>query len=91
MSAQPESVADAAEQQRLLGIYLPAMRQRFKAEVNRLTGGGMAALLGGRPDAGDLAFLLTYLYAWHWLRHNVSRRPIAKACWRHSGTRSACS
>ncbi len=71
MSAQPESVADAAEQQRLLGIYLPAMRRRFKAEVNRLTGGGMAALLGGRPDAGDLAFLLTYLYAWHWLRHNV--------------------
>ena len=47
------------------------MRQRFKAEVNRMTGGAMAGLLGGRPDAQDLVFLLSYLYAFHWLRENV--------------------
>jgi len=60
-----------ASQQQLLGIYLPAMRQRFKHEVNRLTAGGMAKLLGNRPDAPDLGFLLTYLYAFHWMQHNV--------------------
>ena len=71
MSASPDLIADDARQQSLLGIYLPAMRQRFKAEVNRLTGGDMARLLGDRADAAKLAFPLTYLYAWHWLRHNV--------------------
>jgi len=60
-----------ASQQQLLGIYLPAMRQRFKGEVNRLTGGAMADLLGDRPDAAELSFPLTYLYAFHWLQHNV--------------------
>ena len=71
MSASPDSVVQDAHQQALLGIYLPAMRQRFKSEVNRLTGGGMAQLLGDRADTADLSFLLTYVYAWHWLRHNV--------------------
>ncbi len=72
MSARPETIEMDVEQQRLLGIYLPRLRQRFKAEVNRLTAGGMAEMLGNRPDAADLSFLLTYLYAWHWLRHNVA-------------------
>jgi hypothetical protein len=47
------------------------MRQRFKAEVNRMTSGDMARLLGNRADAQDMAFPLTYLYAYHWLRENV--------------------
>jgi len=54
--------------------FLPAMRQRFKAEVNRLTGGGMRALLGGKPDAEDLAFLLSYVHAFEWLRRDVHPR-----------------
>lgn len=74
MSARPETIDEDIEQRRLLAIYLPNLRQRFKAEVNRLTAGGMAEMLGDRPDAADLAFLLTYLYAWHWLRHNVADR-----------------
>jgi len=72
MSASPESVLQDAQQQTLLGIYLPAIRQRFKAEVNRLSRGGMLQLLGPRADGDDLAFLLTYLYAWHWLRQHVA-------------------
>ena len=60
-----------ATQQQLLGVYLPAMRRRFKHEVNRMTSGAMAERLAGRADAADLSFLLSYLYAYHWLRHNV--------------------
>ncbi len=60
-----------ASQQQLSGIYLPAMRQRFKNEINRLTSGAMQDMLDGRPDAADLSFLLSYLYAFHWLQHNV--------------------
>ena len=52
-------------------IYLSGMRQRFKSEINRLTGGDMAKLLQARQFSGELAFPLTYLYAWHWLRDNV--------------------
>jgi hypothetical protein len=55
----------------LLPLYLGGMRKRFSVEVNRLTTGGMLALLGERPDARELAFPLAYLDAWHWLRHNV--------------------
>ncbi len=71
MSASPEALNDDLQQRRLLPIYLSGLRQRFKAEINRLTGGGMARLLGGRPGADDMAFLLTYLYGWHWLRQHV--------------------
>ncbi len=59
------------EQQRLLPLYVQAHRQRFKAEINRLTGGEMAARLGGDGEAADLAFLMTYVQAWHWLRQHV--------------------
>jgi len=68
-----------ASQQQLLGIYLPAMRQRFKNEVNRLTSGAMNEMLADQADAADLSFLLSYLYAFHWLRHNVQadyREPL---------------
>jgi len=60
-----------AKQQQLLGVYLPAMRQRFKNEINRLTSGAMQTMLAGRSDAADMSFLLSYLYAFHWLRNNV--------------------
>ncbi|MBD3670797.1 MAG: hypothetical protein HUJ29_08480 [Gammaproteobacteria bacterium] len=62
----------AADQSALLPIYLGNMRQRFKDEVNRLTSGGaMREMLSAQPDAAELAFPMSYLYAWHWLRHNV--------------------
>ena len=60
-----------ASQEKLLGVYLRAMRPRFKNEINRMTSGAMAELLHGRTDAAELSFLLSYLYAFHWLRHNV--------------------
>lgn len=63
----------APGQEALRAYLLPSLRQRFKAEVNRMTGGAMAALLGERPDAQELVFLLSYLYAFHWLRENVHK------------------
>lgn len=54
--------------------FLPAVRQRFKAEVNRLTGGAMRELLGTGPEADELSFLLSYVYAFEWLRRDVHRR-----------------
>ena len=60
-----------ASQQQLLAIYLQAMRQRFRNEVNRMTSGGMEKLLLERADAADLSFLLSYLHAFHWMQHNV--------------------
>ncbi len=60
-----------ASQQQLAAIYLPAMRKRFKNEINRLTSGAMAETLSGRADAADLSFPLSYHYAFHWLRQNV--------------------
>ncbi|WP_456407320.1 radical SAM protein [Thiolapillus sp.] len=60
------------DNQRLLALYLENRRQRFKSEINRLTGGGMQELLKGHEEAADLSFLMTYLYAWHWLRQHVS-------------------
>ncbi|MDY6978406.1 MAG: radical SAM protein [Pseudomonadota bacterium] len=64
--------ASMADQQTLLPIYLANLRQRFKDEVNRLTtGGAMREMLAGHPRAAELAFPMAYLYAWHWLRHNV--------------------
>ena len=58
--------------------FLVALRERFKAEVNRLTGGAMRDLLGTDPDAADLGFLLSYVYAFHWLRRNVHARYRAE-------------
>jgi hypothetical protein len=55
-------------------LFLAATRQRFKAEVNRMTGGAMRTLLG--EDADDLAFLLSYVHALHWLRRNVHPRYL---------------
>ncbi|MBD3610696.1 MAG: radical SAM protein [Gammaproteobacteria bacterium] len=61
-----------ATQEELLPIYLTNIRQRFKDEVNRLTtGGAMREMLKDEPDAVELAFPMSYLYIFHWLRHNV--------------------
>ncbi|HHH40213.1 MAG TPA: hypothetical protein ENK50_11660 [Sedimenticola sp.] len=58
----------------LLDLYLNERRRRFKAEVNRMTGGGMEALLADEPERSDLGFLLGYLHAFHWLQRNVPAR-----------------
>lgn len=52
-------------------VFLAALRQRFKGEINRMTGGAMARLLGDHPAAAELAFPFAYLHGFHWLRRNV--------------------
>jgi len=65
-------IASTADQAALLPVYLQSMRQRFKDEINRLTTDrAMFEMLGSREDAIELSFPMSYLYAWHWLRHNV--------------------
>jgi len=59
------------DQQELSQIYVTNRRQRFKSEVNRMTSGAMREMLGDRPHSDDLSFLLSYLYAFFWLQHNV--------------------
>ena len=61
-----------SEQQRLLALYLENRRQRFKSEINRLTNAGMESLLQPDPQAGNLSFFMTYVYAWHWLQQHVA-------------------
>ncbi len=55
--------------------YLESQRLRFKTEIIRLTGGEMLGLLRTRSSAGDsseaMAFLMSYVYAWHWLQINI--------------------
>lgn len=63
---------DPVAAERLRAIYIATMRQRFKAEVNRLTSGAMLEMLHGNAHAVELAFPLTYLYAYHWLRQHVA-------------------
>ena len=66
-------------QQDVRKAYLVAMRQRFKAEINRLTRGDMLQMLrrnlpslsSSETDAESLSFLMTYIYAWNWLQQNV--------------------
>ena len=73
-SAKPFQAPPAEELER---HYLAALRGRFKAEVNRLTGGAMRELLGLDPEAADLSFLLSYVYAFEWLRRDVDPRHRA--------------
>ena len=69
MAATGVALDTSVEQGRLLTHYLASTRQRFKAEVNRLTSGGMASLLRDQPDTADLVFPMSYLYIYHWLNH----------------------
>lgn len=66
------TISDAAQQE-VRQAYLASQRQRFKAEINRLTRGGMREMLEKRQlaDAAQLDFFLSYVYAWHWLQRNV--------------------
>ncbi len=67
----PNKLPSNTNQQELSDIYVANRRQRFKSEVNRMTGGAMRELLGDRANRDDLSFLLSYLYALFWLQHNV--------------------
>ena len=72
-------IANLAEQENLLPIYLINMRQRFKDEINRLTSGrAMFEMLAGHEDAIELSFPMSYLYAWFWLRHNVHSKYLSQ-------------
>jgi hypothetical protein len=75
-SGRPSSkiaISDEAQQE-VRQAFLASMRQRFKTKINRLTGGDMLDLLrnksSARDDAGNLGFLMTYVYAWNWLQQN---------------------
>ncbi len=54
--------------------YLANRRGRFKALINRLSGGEMRRLLGAHREAEELAFPLAYVYALHWLQEQVHPR-----------------
>ncbi|HFD81256.1 MAG TPA: radical SAM protein [Gammaproteobacteria bacterium] len=76
-SGRPSSrieISPEAEQD-VRQAFLATMRQRFKSEINRLTRGDMRAMLEAAgspsPEAEALAFLLSYVYAWHWLQDNL--------------------
>lgn len=72
-------------QQDVQQAYLVNMRERFKTEINRLTRGDMLAMLehSSQPDeAENLAFLMTYVYAYNWLQqtvHEAYREPVLAA------------
>ena len=67
----PSHAQQSAVCEELQAHYLAAMRQRFKAEVNRMTSGAMQRLLGNHPQAERLSFPLSYVYAFHWLTRKV--------------------
>jgi hypothetical protein len=76
-SGRPSSkilISDEAQRD-VRQAYLVAMRQRFKTEINRLTRGDMQAMLKrqslAETEVENLGFLMTYVYAWNWLRQNV--------------------
>jgi hypothetical protein len=76
-SGRPSSkitISDEARQD-VERAYLDSHRHRFKAEINRLTRGGMVDLLKTKTSIGEqaekLGFLMSYVYAWHWLQQNI--------------------
>lgn len=73
MSVTQPVINSDLEQQRLLPVFVTALRQRFKGEVNRLTAGGMAAQLSDHKEANELSFFMSYVQIWHWLQHNIPR------------------
>ncbi|EGV50788.1 MULTISPECIES: radical SAM protein [sulfur-oxidizing symbionts] len=77
MSARAAKTVQPASQAVLKKHYLTGLRQRFKWEINRMTSGAMGELLAERPDAANLSFLMSYLYGYHWLRHNVHPSYLA--------------
>lgn len=76
-SGRPSSKIAISEEARqdVEKAYLDSQRHRFKAEIVRLTRGGMADILSAKADsdvdAEKLGFLMSYVYAWHWLQQNI--------------------
>jgi len=84
-SGRPSSrIAISAEAQAdVEQAYLTSQRLRFRTEIVRLTGGAMrdmlrqrSAVIAGDPGtanqlADQLAFMMSYVYAWQWLQVNV--------------------
>ncbi len=72
ISISDEAQADVRQ------AYLVSQRQRFKAEINRLTRGDMLQMLKAKSLAGEdaeaLSFLMSYVFAWSWLQQNVNTR-----------------
>lgn len=67
------SISDEAQAEVRLA-YLVSQRQRFKAEINRLTRGDMRLMLL-REEANEaeaLSFFMSYVFAWNWLQQNVN-------------------
>ena len=68
------AISEAARQE-VRAAYLASQRQRFRMEVVRLTRGGMLDILRKKgvdaDEAERLAFLMAWLFAWHWLQRNV--------------------
>ena len=80
----------APNQSALEPVYLTNLRRRFKAEVNRMTGGGMSRLLASHPEAERLSFPLAYLYAFHWLRREVPHPEYRRSVlWAFKGSKQA--
>ncbi|TNF34846.1 MAG: radical SAM protein [Gammaproteobacteria bacterium] len=73
MKANANNAIQLAPDDELRTIFITSLRQRFKSEINRLTRGDMARSLGDRPDVAQLSFLMSYVYIWHWLQHNVDK------------------
>ena len=71
MPQAPQAALIAQDAPDLEQILVSRLRERFKAETNRLTNGGMRQLLGSHPHAEPLSFPLSYLYVHHWLREHV--------------------
>jgi hypothetical protein len=76
-SGRPSSkiTISSEAQQDVHRAYLESQRLRFKSEIVRLTKGEMLNLLHSKSTAGvsaeALAFLMSYVYAWHWLQINI--------------------
>ncbi len=76
-SGRPSSAIELSPdaQQDVHQAYLVSLRQRFKTEINRLTRGDMLNLLAAQTsDAENLSFIMTYVYAWHWLQLNIHKQ-----------------
>ena len=70
ISISDEALADVRQ------AFLVSQRQRFKAEINRLTRGDMLQMLKAKSSVGEdadlLSFLMSYVFAWSWLQQNVN-------------------
>ena len=79
-SGRPSSKITISEeaQQEVRKAYLVSQRQRFKTEINRLTSGAMLQMLKDKTSVAEdverLSFLMSYVYAWHWLQQNINRQ-----------------